>query len=456
VKTARPKITITGTTRSSAIDERGFGDLSALLAPTHLVIQGWVIGQPAAVSYLEALDGEKVIARVPVDQRRPDVAEARPDLEGADVSGFRFDVEPAQPGAGKLVVRATFEDGSEAALGAVEVEVEESMRSKVGGGWFGRRQRRRPERVVWKTQVQEEAFKVLPGKNGWLFLQNDSNDVIGQHTGRVAYDDDVRRSWATVLARRRNAARATGATWLLAIVPDKEAVYAEQLPAEVVPAPRRPIHELLEVAEYAQAPTLYLLDALQEAKPEAELFPKTDTHWNYRGAYVGFQAICDHLRREGVAPEPFDAEAIEWASEIVQGDLGSKLAEPAESGRLVPKIPAVHSSLVYDNEVNNHGRVKIFERPLPDAPTCVVFGESFAEALLIFLRESFRRLVFVHTSMFVDEIVEQEQPDVVLSIPIERFLIRVPDDTDALMRLQATVRAKGGRFPWSSEQLEIR
>jgi hypothetical protein len=112
--------------------------------------------------------------------------------------------------------------------------------------------------------------------------------------------------------------------------------------------------------------------------------------------------------------------------------------------------------LVYDNEVNNHGRVKIFERPNPDAPTCVVFGESFAEALLIFLRESFRRLVFVHTSMFIDEIVEQERPDVVLSIPIERFLIRVPDDTDALMRLQATVRAKGGKLPWSAEQLEVR
>jgi hypothetical protein len=58
--------------------------------------------------------------------------------------------------------------------------------------------------------------------------------------------------------------------------------------------------------------------------------------------------------------------------------------------------------------------------------------------------------------MFIDEIVEQERPDVVLSIPIERFLIRVPDDTDALMRLQATVRAKGGKLPWSAEQLEVR
>lgn len=451
----RPKITITAIARSSEIDEKGFGDLTALLPPSHLVIQGWVVGQPVAASYLEALDGDKVVARVPINQRRPDVARARPDLEGAETSGFRFDVEPARPGVGRLVVRVTFEDGSEVSLGSIEVEVEESLRAKVGGSLLGRR-RRAPGRLSWKTQVQEEAFKVLAGKEDWLFLQNDSNDVIGQHTGRVTFSEEVRRRWATVLARRRAAARSVDATWLSAIVPDKEAVYAEYLPDGIVPASRRPVDELLEIALHSQAPTLYLLDALAAAKPKAELFPKTDTHWNYRGAYVGYRAIADRLCQEGVEMDVFDGEAIPWEAETIAGDLGSKLREPAESSRLIPKIDTVHSTLVYDNEVNNHGRVKIFERPSPDAPTCVVFGESFAEALLIFLRESFRRLVFVHTSMFVDEIVEQEKPDVVLSIPIERFLVRVPDDTDALMRLQATARAKGGKLPWSAEQLEVR
>jgi alginate O-acetyltransferase complex protein AlgJ len=455
MKAARPKITIAATSRSQEIDKRGFGDITALLAPTHLVIQGWVVGKTAAASYLEALDGEKVIARVPIDQRRPDVAEARPDLEGAGSSGFRFDIEPKKPGAGRLVVRVAFEDGTEASLGSVQVEVEESLRSKLRGNLSGRR-RRNGGRVGWKTQVQEESFKVLQGRGNWLFLQNDSNDVIGQHTGRVTLGEDARRQWAAVLARRRAAARTENATWLLAVVPDKEAVYPEYLPAGVEPSPRRPIHDLLEIAQHAQAPTLYLLDALRAAKPTADLFPKTDTHWNYRGAFVGYRAICDRLQQEGIGLDVLDGAAIEWESETVQGDLGSKLREPAESARLIPKMPPVRSSLVYDNEVNNHGRVKIFEISNSDAPTCVLFGESFAEGLLVFLRESFSRLVFVHTSMFVDAIVEREQPDVVLSIPIERFLLRVPDDTDALMKLEGTARAKGGELPWPSEQFEVR
>ena len=103
---------------------------------------------------------------------------------------------------------------------------------------------------------------------------------------------------------------------------------------------------------------------------------------------------------------------------------------------------------MYDNEVRNHGRVLICEQERDDQPTCLVFGESFVPTLLFFLKESFGRIIFVHTSMFIQELVEFERPDVILSIPIERFLIHVPDDTDALAKLQETVRAKGGELPW--------
>jgi len=67
---------------------------------------------------------------------------------------------------------------------------------------------------------------------------------------------------------------------------------------------------------------------------------------------------------------------------------------------------------------------------------------------VFFLKESFRRLVFVHTSMFIEEVLAVERPDAVVSLPVERFLIDVPEDTDALVRLAETVRAKGGELPW--------
>ena len=76
----------------------------------------------------------------------------------------------------------------------------------------------------------------------------------------------------------------------------------------------------------------------------------------------------------------------------------------------------------------------------------MVFGESFANQMLVFLKESFRRLVFAHTSMVDRDLIAAERPDAVLSIPLERFLLRVPSDRDAhaeLERIVARKRAAG-------------
>ena len=50
---------------------------------------------------------------------------------------------------------------------------------------------------------------------------------------------------------------------------------------------------------------------------------------------------------------------------------------------------------------------------------------------LQFLAESFRRLTFVHMVNLDHELVEELQPDVVVKIMNERFLIAVPVDDPA-------------------------
>jgi len=58
----------------------------------------------------------------------------------------------------------------------------------------------------------------LAGHDGWLFLPDDANDVSGQHTGHRTLGVDCR----------------------FYVAPDKEAVYAGYLPADVVPSAERP------------------------------------------------------------------------------------------------------------------------------------------------------------------------------------------------------------------------
>ncbi len=290
------------------------------------------------------------------------------------------------------------------------------------------------------------------GHDGWLFLQGDRNDAVGQHTGRVKYSAKDKEMLAALLHKRTRTIEQSGAIWLTAVVPDKEMVYAEYLPPEIVPVDQRPVHDFLDISAAQGAPAIYLLDDLRRASVEDELYIKTDTHWNHKGAYAAYLAICHELSSLEIEVDVVDASSIEWMEETSYGDLGSKLyPDQVQATNVVARLEPSLGRLVFDNAVRNHGRVLIYEQERKDRPTCMVFGESFAPNILFFLRESFRRLVFVHTNMLVGELVARERPDVVLNLPVERFLIKVPDDHEALAKIAATVREKGGELPWASK-----
>ena len=59
-------------------------------------------------------------------------------------------------------------------------------------------------------------------------------------------------------------------------------------------------------------------------------------------------------------------------------------------------------------------------------PKAVMFRDSFANALVPYLSESFSRIVYVWERDVNPEVVELEQPDVVIQEIAERFLGRAP------------------------------
>jgi hypothetical protein len=302
-----------------------------------------------------------------------------------------------------------------------------------------------PKGVSWQlVRPPTDREKVLIGRDGWLFLQRDTNDVVGQHTGRVRLGRRGREAWRALLSERISRAKRFGVVWVSLIAPDKESVYPEYLPPEIVPSPRRPVHELLEVARSVEAPVLYPVEELVAAKDQGPLYFPTDTHWTHRGAYVAYRALCRELAGRGVELGVVEERAINWIRDVRAGGLGSKLEPELKGVGLVARLDHQASRLAFDNGVTNHGRVMIFEQDRTTLPSCIVFGESFTMAPLLFLRESFRRLVFVHTSMMIPDVIEWETPDVVINLPTERFLVRVPSDRDALSMLTHTVRQKVG------------
>jgi alginate O-acetyltransferase complex protein AlgJ len=442
--TSPTTLDVVATHLSDAIEAHGAGRFRAFADYGELVLQGWVVApstRPTGIA-LRGPDDE-LVARAPIAIERPDIAEAYPGVDGAETCGFRLHLSPRSPGACSLHLYATLGGDLECLLGSVDVRAGDVR-------WPG------SERSIpWTiTAVDGESAKVLRGRDGWLFLRRDSNDVIGQHLGRVSFSDEDREAWRRLLEGRAATVERLGAEWDCIVVPDKEAVYPEHLPTEIVPAARRPIHDFLDIAEGVGAPVTYLLDDLMAEKAHAELYYRNDTHWNHRGAFVCYRSLCRRLAKRGIAIDPVEETDITWVKEVKTGDLGEKCyPEPVASPSVRARVENQQAELLYDNELRNHGRVMIFERPGDKrGASCVAFGESFVEGLLPFLKETFRRLVFVHTSMLVEEVVRIERPDVVLTVPVERFLMKIPDDHDALAQLARLAGQKGASLPWTDAE----
>lgn len=415
----------------------GRGYVRALDVNDHIGIDGWVLGDRSKPARVEILDqSSRAFAEAPVDQPRPDVGEAFPDHPGTSECGFLALLRPPEGGDSVIRLRVVFDDGAKVDLATLTSVAE-------GEGTIN------PD-LRWSSVADDEreSEKVLHGKNGWLFLREDSNNIVGQQTGVVKLGSEGRAKWRRTLEDRIAASEQLGVTWVCLVVPDKESVYPEHLPESILPADQRPVHEFLEVAEGLSAPVVYGLDWLEPAKARADLYATTDTHWNYRGAYITYRALCDQLADQGVDFDLIEEDRLRWIDLEFEGDLGSKVLPKPIMGRTVRcEVAGSESQLTFDNDVQNHGWVKRFEKP-SGGRACVVFGESFSYHLLPFLKETFERLVFVHTSMFIPKIVERERADVVLSLPLERFLVRPPDDEDAFAKLRETVVRKGAQFPW--------
>ena len=64
------------------------------------------------------------------------------------------------------------------------------------------------------------------------------------------------------------------------------------------------------------------------------------------------------------------------------------------------------------------------ERPGPQLPRAVMFRDSFAECMIPFLSEHFRRILYIHLEPeeFHYDLVEREKPDMVIQEMVERKL----------------------------------
>jgi alginate O-acetyltransferase complex protein AlgJ len=282
--------------------------------------------------------------------------------------------------------------------------------------------------------------QVRAGCDDWLFLTEELRpwpEAAAHQATRVA-------------ALQRVAARLAGQNiqLLIAVVPDKARVYAEELCGVPWSAQSQARYAAF-VGQLAAAGLRHvsLLPVLQEAKRSAPAFYRTDTHWSQYGAAAAAEALAPMVRQMGIEPGERFRTTAEAQETDGPGDLLRLMSldqvpnwlrpapdrqhkdttaaeQPAEAGgggllddAPVPPVTLVGSS--YSVNANFHGRL---QQAL--GVTVANFAEAgggfFRAASDYFTGEAFRETP--------PKLVVWEIPERVVGQPIEpaeqRFLER--------------------------------
>ena len=147
--------------------------------------------------------------------------------------------------------------------------------------------------------LHTETSNVIVGREGWLYFNTEAADYLDTN----ALTDRQLGSIAVTLSLIEENVVSRGGRFTFVPTPNKSSIYGEYMPASFRRAEENNLTRLTRVLERSGVTFTDLRRVLLEKKRfgasiDAPLYHRRDSHWNYRGALLGWNAIMDSLGRE--------------------------------------------------------------------------------------------------------------------------------------------------------------
>jgi len=217
------------------------------------------------------------------------------------------------------------------------------------------------------------------------------------------------------------------------IAPVKSTIYPEFLPASL-----RPLVGGVRADQFTEffrahsdIPVINLREALLRAKTEGPVYHRTDTHWNFFGAWAGYREIIRRL--SGIFPGAEAAGYDDFPKRPIRGPLGGDLASmlALEKGFYRERFERVFNPKGVEIEKLkltgfNYPKLKTvhFKNPAGKLPKALFVHDSFGNKLRNFMSFSFSEIIFIWDwgFNFFPDLIERESPSIVIYELAERFL----------------------------------
>jgi hypothetical protein len=274
--------------------------------------------------------------------------------------------------------------------------------------------------------------------DGWIFLLGGSNNVRQYWVDENRIDTKVLEKWADIYKKRLDFFKKEGITYLSTFAPEKLSIYPGKTPF-IINDSYIPSIQLISYLKNHFDVDDFIINLIPYLRKQSEHFltyHKTDSHWNFHGAFSAYQLIQARLR------EPIYTEALSRPKKYSWGvlDLGGKLIPP-----LKEKIFYYNSSDRFkrtfanklvelkerDNRTNDAGlhvgSYVVFENDdCLSEKTIMIFGDSFSEyrdhLLTGLFAETYKEVHFIWNANLDFDLIKKVKPDIVISEMAERFI----------------------------------
>lgn len=279
------------------------------------------------------------------------------------------------------------------------------------------------------------ANTVTIGVDNWLFYttnwngENSMADYMRYNTYTEEKEKDLANSYQTL----NNYMNEQRIEFILFIPPNKEEIYPEYMPIKQPQEPSRVEHFVDYLNQNTDITAIYPYDLYLSMKDSYQLYYKYDTHWNKIGSFLGEQEICKAL--DLVPTNLSDVDITKNGN--CDGDLANILGMSQDfNDDILYNIENYHadvnSSLVETYEDANGGYYH-FTSNAKDTRNVLILGDSFGGPLAEYLSKEFSDVQFVTNPELAKEIIDNEQPDIVILEIVERMEWKQETYPDILM-----------------------
>jgi hypothetical protein len=299
--------------------------------------------------------------------------------------------------------------------------------------------------IVYKLGTSIKPGQALLGKKDWLFLGNDYSASIDQYTGKNLPNEEEIYIQLSTLKHMSRLANQNNIPFLVVLAPDKHEIYSEYLPGNIKKGNNKNRLELLEEGMLAaDIEFVSIKDKELAAKnilgaQYGDLYLKGDSHWNYLGAYVAYQAIAKQMHNKGIKINNTQLQFI--PRETTYSDLTNFLQlSHIKSNNPLPDLTPLNidvfgkdfdgTELKIDPFAGSpnilNAPYQVINKALHHKQTCLLIGDSFSEALGFYFHNDFYNTIRIHPgikSWSLADLIERYHPDIIVYEKVQRDLI---------------------------------